>query len=483
MLRSDNPAVRGLRRRFVEGARAAVAPASIFLFALAVRLLWVGLVESPFDNIWSDMGGYVQRALQAAYGKGDPAPQFVSLYPPGTHWILAAQMLVIGWKRHAAFLLFHCMWGALVAPCMMLLAERIVRPRWIAIAFGVLVAVWQPLLAFSGYFSSEQFDAALLAMSSWLLVRHVETGRNAIALGVSTALAYLVRPPVLVTVAMLGVIAVVMTVRRPAGPPRLRPWRLTLALSILAVTVALGAVRYHSITGHYGLISDNGAMARFFADTDYGKVRSSDQGYFFEPPAKVQAGERRELLVTGYVGQPAALELARAKEVQHMTKVARIRRFAWNVSLLFVGNDLWPENAHLGARWRRVFNDVAKNTMLAVVCPLALLGALSCAWRRRPALVVAVAQVLTALVVAGLYFGECRYRVPWDGFFLLLALEGGQSLVLVGRAGLRAIRAHWQARAGGAPALQCLQNPGAVAGIAPALPPCSPTFSMKEWFV
>jgi hypothetical protein len=257
---------------------------------------------------------------------------------------------------------------------------------------------------------------------------------------------------------------------------------LSIALSILAVAVGYGAFRYHAISGRRGLISDNGAMMRLFADTGYSKVRSSDKGYFFEPPSKVQAEEPRELLVTGYVGEPAPLERARRQEVERMTKAARVRRFAWNISLLFVDNELWPENTHLGGapRWRRVFNDVSKETMLAVVCPLALLGALSCARRRRTTLVIAVAQVFTALVVAGFYFGECRYRVPWDGFFLLLALEGGQWLVLLGRSRLRAMRAYWQSRAGSAPALQCLQNPAAVAGIAPALPPCSATFSMKE---
>lgn len=426
--------------------RAALAGGAVFLFALAVRLLWIGFVESPFDNDWSDMGGYIHRALHVAYGEADSAPEFMTFCPPGTHLLLAAEMALIGWKHHATFLVVHAMWGAAVAPCATLLAARLVPRPWIAIAFGVVVAIWQPLLAFSGYFSSEQFDAVLLAVSSWLLVRHLESGRSTIALGVSTALAYLVRPQVLLTVVMLAVVGVVIMLRRPLGGPRLRRWQLMVSLSILGGAVACGAVRYQTITGHGGLISDNSAMMRLFADTDYSKVRST-AGFFFEAPSKVQAREHRELEVTGYVGLPAPLERARVQAVRRLTPAARIRRFAWNISLLFVDNDLWPENVHLGNAWRRAYNDVTKVLMLVLVCPLAVLGLVSCVRKPRSPLVIAAAHVLTAILVAGFFLGECRYRVPNDMFFLLLALEGGLWLVNLALLGLRSWRARRHAGA------------------------------------
>ncbi len=413
---------------FRSRGRAALAAGAVFLFAWGVRLLWVGFVESPFDNDWSDMGGYIHRALQVAYGEGDSAPEFATFCPPGTHLLLAAEMMLIGWKHHAAFLGVHAMWGAVVAPCAMLLATRLVRRAWIAIAFGVVVAIWQPLLAFSGYFSSEQFDAALLAVSAWLLVCQLESGRATIALGVSTALAYLVRPQVLLTVVMLAAVGIVIVLRRPRGAPRLRRWQLAVSLSILAGAVACGTVRYQAITGHGGLISDNSAMMRLFADTDYSKVRST-AGFFFEAPSKVQAREHHELVVTGYVGQPQPLERARVQAVRGLPLLARARRFAWNISLLFVDNDLWPENAHLGKSWRRAYNDVTKVLMLVLVCPLAGLGLISCVRKPRTALVIASAHVVTAILVAGFFLGECRYRAPNDTFFLLLALEGARCLV------------------------------------------------------
>ncbi len=429
---SESPARR--TRRTVRWALA------VFAIALAVRLIWVGAVESPYDNLWSDMGGYVQRAMQFAYGR-PTEPEFDTLYPPGTHLLYGAQMALVGWKHHALFLLVNCMWGAAVAPCAMLLAARIAPRLWVAVALGVVVALWHPLLAFSGFFSSEQLYAALLALSAWLLVRHVETGRNAIALGVATALAYLVRPPVLLTVVALAAVGAYLLVQRPAGAPSLRPRRLARSLGIVGAAVVFGALRYHNLSGRYGLISDNSAMQRLFADTDYGKVRSSDKGFFFAPPSKVQTGETRELSFPGYVGNPEPMERARLAEVARMTFGARVRRALSNVTLLFVRNELWPEGTHLGTGWRRSSYRASHFVLLALVCPLSLLGLVSTAWRPRTALVVAAAHVLTALVAAAFFCGEARYRVPYDAFLMVVALEGILVVVAGARALVRAVRA------------------------------------------
>jgi len=413
---------------------AAWAALGVFVFALVVRLLWVALVDSPYDNIFSDMGGYINRAKQAAYGAGDPAPVFAPFYPPGTHLIYAAQMRLVGWTHHAPLLLLHCAWGAAVAPCATLLALRIVPRLPVAVALGVVVAVWEPLLSFTGYFSSEQPDAGLLALSAWLLVRQIEGKRTGLALGAATGLAYLVRPQIALTVAGLSFAWIVGTAeRRSWARPR---WtRLVVAAALLASAVGFGAVRYHALAGHWGLISDNSALARLFADTDYGSVKALTSGpdgkpigeFFFAPPSKVQTGERRELYFHGYLGDTAILERARRQEVAKMTFGERIVRWGSNVSLLFVHNTLWPEDGRLGGSpWRSAYSDTTRAVLLALVCPLSLLGLASCLRRPTATTVVVAAHVLTAIVTAAFFCGEQRYRVPYDVFFILLALEGAR---------------------------------------------------------
>jgi len=424
---------------------AAVTALVIFLVALGARLVWVACVDSPYDNIVSDMGGYINRARQAAFGNGDPYPIFATLYPPGAHLVYAAEMKLVGFDHHAPMLFLNCMWGAVVAPCSMLLALRIVPRPWIATAIGVFMALWYPLLAFCGFFSSEQPYAGALALSAWLLVRHVESGKSAIALGVASAVAYLIRPQIILTLTAFAAIGLVILLREPLGrflavlrrmrAPSLHLWRLVLAGSILTAAVAYGAIRYHSLCGRWGLISDNAAMTRLWADTNYGKVRSK-QGFFFASPPKGEIGENRELVVDGYVGDPVVLDRARRNEVNYMSTRDRVVRWISNVQLLFVKNELWPDSSHQGNGWRRSWYQASQGFLLYALCPLAVLGLLSCARRPRLVPVVCALHVITMLVVAAFFFAENRYRVPYDIFILVLAVEGARVAVTAVRAGV-----------------------------------------------
>jgi hypothetical protein len=414
---------------------AVIAALGVFVVALAARLLWVSYVDNPFDNIFSDMGGYFNRARQAAYGSGDPAPIFATLYPPGAHLAYAAEMKLVGFDHHGPILFLNCLWGAAVAPSAMLMATRIEKRLAIPVILGLFMALWYPVLAFAGFFSSEQPFAGAIAVSGWLLVRQVDTGKGVVSLGVASAVAYLIRPQIILTLFALTLLGVVIVFREPLErflpflkrlprTPRLRVGRLVLAGSILTAAIVFGAVRYHALCGRWGLISDNSTMTRLWADTNYGKVRSRE-GYFFESPPKNETGEHRELLVDGYVGDPEVLDRARRNEVHYMTPGERVVRWVRNVRFLFVDNALWPPSMHQGEGWRLKTYEATKRLLLYAMCPLAVLGMVRCV--RRPTLVplVCTAHVLTMLVVAAFFFAEQRYRVPYDIFIVLLALEGG----------------------------------------------------------
>ena len=414
---------------------AALAALGVFAVALAARLLWVSYVDNPYDNIFSDMGGYINRAKQAAYGSGDPFPIFATLYPPGAHLVYAAEMKLVGFDHHWPMLFLNCLWGAAVAPSAMLMATRIDKRLAMPVVVGLFMALWYPVLAFAGFFSSEQPFAGAIAVSAWLLVRQVDTGKGAVSLGIASAVAYLIRPQIIMTLFALTLLGLVIVFREPLERflaflkrlpvmPRLRVGRLLIAGGILTAAVVFGAIRYHSLCGRWGLVSDNSAMTRLWADTNYGKVRSK-LGFFFESPPKNENGEHRELLVDGYVGDPAVLDRARQNEVHYMTLSERVVRWVRNVRFLFVDNALWPESMHMGDGWRRKTYEYTKRLLLYALCPLALLGMLRCARRPRLVPLVCTAHVLTMLVVAAFFFAEQRYRVPYDIFIVLLAAEGG----------------------------------------------------------
>src|SRR5579859_531051 len=115
--------VRNLGKRRVVKA----AAIGVFAVAFAARLAWVLRVDNPFDNLYSDMGWYIARATLLATGTTSDFPRELAFYPPGTHCIYAAEMAIIGFGRHLPFLIAHCLWGAAVAPSVLLLSLRVVR--------------------------------------------------------------------------------------------------------------------------------------------------------------------------------------------------------------------------------------------------------------------------------------------------------------------------------------------------------------------
>jgi hypothetical protein len=450
--------------------RAALAALAVFVLALGARLVWVSLVDSPYDNISSDMAGYINRALQVAYGDSAPLPHPIAhpdihyfaasragvdpwtancpFYPPGAHMVYAAEMKLVGWSHHGAFLLLNCMWGAVVAPCALLLAVRIVPRLSVALVVGVVAALWYPLLAFSGYFSSEQPYAGALALSTWLLVRLVEQGKGAVATGAASGIAYLVRPQIVLTLFALAVVGGILLLRRRSRRLRLPVGRIVVAGAILTATVGWGALRYHRLSGgRWGLISDNGAVGRLGADTNYSRVRGvwrapdgTPMSYLFESPTKAELGEHRELTFDGYVGDPAVIDRARRNEVHYMSAGDRIVRWLGNVRLLFDRGSLWPTSDHQGNGWRKTSYEVTHAILMVVLCPLTILGLVATARRPRVVTVVCAAQVLTMLIVAAFFCGEQRYRVPYDVFLLLLSLEGARWCVAMARATVARLR-------------------------------------------
>ena len=78
--------------------------------------------------------------------------------------------------------------------------------------------------------------------------------------------------------------------------------------------------------------------------------------------------------------------------------------------------------------WKVSWFDVCKAVLLAVICPLALLGMASCVRRPTALLVVCVAHVLTMVITGAFFFAENRYRVPYDLLLFVLALEGARWL-------------------------------------------------------
>jgi hypothetical protein len=400
--------------------------ASVVL-ALAVRLYWVFRLQSPYDAIYSDMGGYVDRARALMSGAASSYPRLAALYPYGTHYLYAAEFSLVGFEHKTAICVLQAFFCAFPAYFYVLFTGRFFERAWAPALLGLVFAVWQPIIWCTGYFLSEVPYLALLFLNAWLCLRFVEKKRGGFALGLTGALLFAVRPQFILTFGLLGLLYTwsqgwrLLDRRVLFGYVRvLVPWAIVLAFSI---------GRFHKLTGHWGLISENGQLNRLFSDTTVGIVESrwrasnGDPWHFHvQPPTKAAMGERDVVELAGYLGDTEVLAPLRRERLRDKTLFWRAYRAFNNVRLLWDKNDPWPEQDGARRGLRRTLQLTFNGILRWTVIPLACLGLV--VLRKRTALLVVLAHLVTLVVLSMFFFPEARYRVPYDPFLILVALAG-----------------------------------------------------------
>jgi hypothetical protein len=414
-----------------------IAALAITALAIAVRILWVFKVQTPFDAVYSDMQGYFERAqlfLKHSYG-GEK--RVLALYPFGTHYVFASEFYLLGREKNPWVPLLHAVYsGTFVYPFLML-ARRFVSKTWMVLVLGVVAALWQPCIWFVGFFISEVPFFPLLYWNLLFAMNFVERRRHGFAFGASSALLFVIRPQVIVSTGLVMLLFLWKYRKRfvPFGmrmPPALRAG-LRFALPFLVV-LSFSATRHKNLTGHWGLISENGAMNRVFSDTPIAKLEAhwrtpdgAEWGYWFQPPTKTAVGESEAYSFTGYIADAELLEKIRASYTSKMTVTQRVKRALRNVTLLWDRNNPWPESGRLDTpfRWeiQRDFNQAMRWFLL----PSAVLGLVLI--RKRPRYWVVAFQLFTLVFMSMLFFPEARYRAPYDPLLLMLALAGWLQVV------------------------------------------------------
>jgi hypothetical protein len=412
-----------------------------FALAFFVRLAWILGIQHPMRAVYSDMYGYVDRAEQLMWHLASPDPRLLAIYPWGTHALMAAEFLLLGRHAQGAIAVAHALVGAVPAPCMAALSMRLVPSRAVATLTGVLVALWYPQVAFAGFFLSEHWFAAAIAVHAAWTVRERRGAPALLGTGLVSAVAFVVRPQFILTWAADMTRFKIAAMRRGGFSPAAR--KATLLALPVAIFVAGSAVRLHALSGHWGLISENATMTRIWADTDICQLRSNwtlpgggRYSYWFSPPSKPALKPSDTVEFEGFIADPDILERIRLERLRGVPWTARMTRRLGNVALLFTGNLPWPERNYREPVWRLALQQIFAAAVLCVVLPLAVLGA--ALGRRSAALFIAAANAATCIFTAFFFFGEGRYHVPYDPFFVLLAIVGGCEIVR--RSGLRVRR-------------------------------------------
>jgi hypothetical protein len=264
--------------------------------------------------------------------------------------------------------------------------------------------------------------------------------------GLLVAFSFCVRPQILLTVAMLGGVLAIAWMRRASWRPRGGVAVLAVLLVPLAIAMTFSSVRFHRLTGRFGLIAAYEPAQRLFGETNVGKIEASwiapngDRwGYWFSPHTKQPLKPEHVVYINGFICDPEKIAEIRAQRLRGVSLRARIARMIDNVELLAVRNVPWPEDDFrripYRARLQRVFADILLGVLGFAVLGLFSLG------RHRAAGVVIGIHLVTIVGVAAVYLGEARYRVPYDPIIIIVATIGVSALFDGLRSFTRSVRA------------------------------------------
>lgn len=247
--------------------RGRMSPAlAIFLSALTVRAVWVGVViGTDAVELSSDMWAYDRSALCLARSEALPERWYFNCYhplsastyyPPGYTYFLALIYRMSGY-RHWVVLEVQALLGALSALLTYQVAKRLGEEK-MGIFAGFSFAFYLPLVYYTGVLLTETLYIFLVCLWLWILLRR-GGARSFLVSGVVLGLASLTRPQALLGGALL-LPALFFCLRNLKGSIKFFFCHsITLALVILPVTI-----RNYQIHGQFILISTNGAPTFYF---------------------------------------------------------------------------------------------------------------------------------------------------------------------------------------------------------------------------
>jgi len=391
-----------------------VARVSLIVGA-AIRVLVVLDLYPPTDHVYSDSLGYVDRAMRVAAGA--PLDRYDAFYPPGTHLLLAIPFWLLGNDR-TGLVAGAVLWTILSAltPFFMWRYARLLLSPAAAALTALFCALWPIHIAYGGHFMSEIPALAFMVGSLWLAERahRSRSGRMAELAGIAGGLAIVNRPALVLNVA----IAAWPFIRR--AREHLRPVGLFAIGVMLAV---LPVVAYATAASGHVTLSENSGLVFFMGHCDVKAVEAGppDAHYFFESPVTTQLQRGTNVNFPDHDIWDQAFFYSQGFACIAQDGIGHVRMLLRNIFDMGLSTVPWPPSNDPGVR------DIVKlaNIAYVVALPFIVFGAIRLIRRRWPdgggrGELTMLLQLGTVLITAIVYFGDPRYRTPYDVFGLAL---------------------------------------------------------------
>jgi hypothetical protein len=457
----------------------------VTLAALAVRLVWNLKFHNPVNFAYSDMGGYLDRAntILDDKWKAPPLPPhphvadvfdyvfsrligakapYLTLYPHGTHVFLYVVKRLFGRANATAIGASFAVLGTVAVSYTYATAARFSQSAAVRRVVAFILIFYYPWISLGGYALSETPFTTCVAATAFHGLRLADRGRKVDAwmLGLWIGLGAIVRPQMLVAAVFLGVLFLVRRRVWRGFTPGL-VWRAAAPLAIL-LGLSAGRLYYHVNHDHLGLISQNGPLNFVFGrchNTGL-NAKAKDGSGFFGPPAlgSLLAWEKAHpnpifsldpamgvtLTFSGHMWDAEPTYKLARECVQKTGPWRQVKYAVTHVILLWGYNSIWPD---MGQKKYQLAMDVACALHSAVILPPAALALLLAFRKRRARSMLLALHVWSLVLTSMLYFGDTRYRAPYDGILVVLAVVMYGEIFAAVRRGWRALRERRHQRA------------------------------------
>lgn len=399
-----------------------------------LRLIYLLAIHPPQQHIYSDMGGYVGRAR--ALLAGQPEGITDSLYPPGAAHLFAALLRFD--TDGGLFIVAQWLMSLSTMAGLWLLARRLYG-NGVAVLSLIAIALYLPLFHYAGLYLAENPFTCALVWAWVLLLRAIDaplpaaTALWALAAGLAAGLAASLKATILLPVLITGAVLLLWLWKQRRRGALTLLFGTSLGLATVLLPLAERCTRLTE--GTFCLVSTNTAMNALMGHAgEKREFRWNDSARniwfsFTSPSAALRGYQEPVMLPFGAYDVPANLaELQRRIEADPRMALASSLR---NVADLFVGRDFWPAAVYRNRNWGRAYQNLYKWVLL----PLALLWLV---WRA-PRMIrmkadslsewLLLTPMLGVMATAFISLGEVRFRIPFDGFVIILAAQALLALI------------------------------------------------------
>ena len=386
---------------------------------LVLRMVWTLVLHQPFDHVYSDMAGYVDRATGLV--ETGQLERYDAFYPPGVHLLLAVPLWSFGADQSGLWAA-AVLWAVLssLTPFFMWRLTYVLLTPAAAALTAVLTALWPLHITSAGYFLSETPSLTFLVAS--LAVGYEagrSSGREAIVLaalaGLLGAAAVAMRPQFFLNLLVLAI-------------PWLWAWRRRFQplLAFVAAGAVIGAavIAYNSVAaGKLTGVSENSGLTYFLGHCDARSVRTgTEPGPIFEfgAPVAAQRGTGRRYVFPDQDAWDQGFFFRQAADCIREDGVGHVRILGRSLLEMTATTVIWPQSNE--PRLKEVVNYT--NVAYSLLLPVIVIGAIVLA-RRRPggwwtSETILLAHLACAFVMAVIFFGDPRFRMPYDVFGLAI---------------------------------------------------------------